>query len=730
MVNLSSFVPPSTTQIIDVVRDFGAVGDAVIAADGTVTGTDNTAAFVAAIQAAQPNPTASVQYGHWIYVPPGVFMVSDRLDWKSAAGTYGCCIRFIGQHIDVSEVVLKSSAAGYGSAGSPKPIFFTASLNAAQSNTAFKNALWNMTVTVGAANPGAVAVDMNVSNTGGMKNVRIRSVDPNRAGVSGLSLTRAWPGPAYFENVTVEGFGVGVDLAQVQYSVTLEHLTLLNQTIAGARNSSNMLVVRDLTSSQSAGVPAVLHGNASAFTTLIEANLATAAGATAIDNSAGGFLRLRNIRSSGYTNKLSNKLIGGSTVELHSPAALGDLDEFINGTTTTLHPGQRLTGLRLPVTEAPEYYDTNVGDWANVMDYGAVHGNTVDQSVAVQAAMNSGKSTVYFPPAPPGQTSESGVFLLRNGITIPPSVKRVVAMMSQIQTGTWPDGNTNVFTVLDGTDSPLFIDNLWVTSTTTSSYALNTYADAVLTSGSPTLTSASASFTSAFVGRMVADLTSDALVCLPANTYIAAVGDANTVTLSANATLTGTRTVRTGGNPDNTSALKGAHGLEHASGRPLVMTEVTLNAAFRSGCGPVHMKGCLVSFVQEPGTRVWARGHNMESPPSTRIQNQGGDLWMFGLKIEKFGTIVKTTSGGRTEIEGGFNLPTSPDYSLEPAFECIDASHSLSFTGYAFQQYKAAYTVQVRETKNGVTHDLLHSDTAKRSNGFSDTVPLHVGRLV
>jgi len=132
-------------------------------------------------------------------------------------------------------------------------------------------------------------------------------------------------------------------------------------------------------------------------------------------------------------------------------------------------------------------------------------------------------------------------------------------------------------------------------------------------------------------------------------------------------------------------------------------------------------------------SHVWVRGRFITHTgagvtPNRRILNAGGDLWCFGLKIEKYGTIIKTTSGGRTELEGGFNLPTGGDWSQQPAYECIDAQHSLSFTGGAFQQYHAFFDPQVRETKAGVTHDLTHAATQKRDT-FSDVVPLHVGRL-
>lgn len=734
MVNLSSFAPPNIPHIVDVVRDFGAVGDAIIAPDGTVTGTDNTAAFVAAIRAAQPvGGTASNSFGHWLYVPPGRFMVSDKLEWRNTAGTYGSCIRVIGEHIDVSEIVLKDAASGYGSAGAPKPVFLTAGQGSPAGNSGYKNAFHNVTVTVGASNPGAIAIDMSVNNTGGMKNVRIRSVDPGRVGVSGLSLTRAWPGPAHFDRVTVEGFGVGVDVASFQYSVTFEHLMVKDQLTVGVRNASNVVPIRDLISTQVDGVPAVQNVNTDSFTTIIDAELSGIGGTTAIDNAAGGFMRLRGIRSAGYTNKLANKPVGGSTVTYYTPSQLDSLDEFTNGPVTTLHTGQRLTSLRLPAMEAPEYYDTNSADWANVMDFGVVHGLNTDQSTGVQAAMDSGASTVYFPAAAQG-TSDNDAFLVTRQITIPPTVKRIVAMMSTFAAKSWTDGTVPVFNILPCTDDPLFIENMWC-GADPSQYPITNYTDAVLAASSPTVTSASAAFTSAWIGRAVADITNDALDGIPASTFITAVPNATTITLSNNATVTGTRNIRTGNNVDPTGGLKGAPWIDHRTSRPLILNEVILagghiGIVVRSGAGPVFLKSCYIGFHMEPGTRVWGRGLNCENPVDRRITNDGGDLWVFGLKTEQYGTNIKTTNGGRTELEGGYMLPTHPDWSKEPAFECVDAQHSLSFTGFAYQQYHAFYGTQVRETKAGVTRNLLHTDTVKRVNGWSDVVPLHIGRLV
>jgi hypothetical protein len=51
----------------------------------------------------------------------------------------------------------------------------------------------------------------------------------------------------------------------------------------------------------------------------------------------------------------------------------------------------------LPIEETPEYRDNNFYNWANVKSFGAVGDGKNDDTPAIQAAIDSGKSTVYLP---------------------------------------------------------------------------------------------------------------------------------------------------------------------------------------------------------------------------------------------------------------------------------------------------------------------------------------------
>src|SRR5262249_53707716 len=50
--------------------------------------------------------------------------------------------------------------------------------------------------------------------------------------------------------------------------------------------------------------------------------------------------------------------------------------------------------------------------------------------------------------------------------------------------------------------------------------------------------------------------------------------------------------------------------------------------------------------------RVWARQLDVESE-GTHIVNDGGTLWVLGLKTERGGTVIETKGGGKAEVLGG-----------------------------------------------------------------------------
>jgi hypothetical protein len=113
--------------------------------------------------------------------------------------------------------------------------------------------------------------------------------------------------------------------------------------------------------------------------------------------------------------------------------------------------------------------------------------------------------------------------------------------------------------------------------------------------------------------------------------------------------------------------------------------------------------GCTV-FIRHPKAKVWARQLNPESK-TINTDNQGGSLWILGLKTEGNGINNRTTEGGRTEIFGGHiysgNVPNSP-----PMFEAIDSQVTL-VNQREINYAGGGHSVGVSETRNGATKTLL-----------------------
>jgi len=95
------------------------------------------------------------------------------------------------------------------------------------SANAFGNYLHDFTVEIGEGNAGAMGVQYQTSNYGSLRNVTIKSLDPARICQRGLDLAFEFPGPMLVQNLTVDGFDIGVLAAPQESATTFEGLTLV-----------------------------------------------------------------------------------------------------------------------------------------------------------------------------------------------------------------------------------------------------------------------------------------------------------------------------------------------------------------------------------------------------------------------------------------------------------------------------------------------------------------------
>ncbi len=192
----------------------------------------------------------------------------------------------------------------------------------------------------------------------------------------------------------------------------------------------------------------------------------------------------------------------------------------------------------------------------------------------------------------------------------------------------------------------------------------------------------------------------------------------------------------------------GAVAIEDASKKPLVIAHGLIwgsrNGAYRNvpGAGPLFLLDIDSTAHDSSGPaahweftkqEVWARQFNPEASPNvTLATNNGGTLWILGMKTEGQGPFLETKNGGQSELLGGYNyLGGQRVPGSSPAYIVNESSASLSVTTSLYHAPAFAdHAVYVRETRGGVTRDLPRVATYGRQGGPDNAervIPLYSG---
>lgn len=391
------FEPPANANIVDVLS-FGVVPN---------DGVDDTAGFQAALN-------ATVATGRILYVPNGVYRLSDRLNW----GGVGSGGFFVLQGQSREGVVLKldDGAAGFDNPAAPR-----AFIDAYEGNTAnqFRNYLRDVTIDIGANNPGAIGLEFQANNTGRIENVTIRSSDPQRRGVTGLNQGFNFPGPLLIRNVTIEGFDSGYVGAPQEYSAVFENLTLRNQRVQGFYVWRLPVQIRNLVSENS--VPVLRSdSNPGAWGHVVidGATLTgTGTGDAIINENSAGVLTLRNVTTTGYTNAVRDR-----SFSVSSPVLVpgGAVVQYTTDAPASLNASSPMIA-DVPVLETPDAPEIPVSQWASVKTFGAIENDNLDDTAAFRAALASGAPVVYMP---------SGRYYISDTLEIGAGVVRIEGLLS------------------------------------------------------------------------------------------------------------------------------------------------------------------------------------------------------------------------------------------------------------------------------------------------------------
>jgi Pectate lyase superfamily protein len=557
---LSHGTLPFPSGFMRSVKDYGAAGDGV---------SDDTAAIQAALADGRSN--ASSEYNgvpKALYFPPGTYLVRNTLDWN------GCCVTLQGAGPSASVIRLAPSSDGYGSAAIAKAVVLTPG-----GNSSFRQNIRDIGFSIGAGNPGAVGIDYVSNNNGSINDVSIVSEDGQ--GITGISLTRHYPGPLMIKNVLIHGFQMGINTAAYEYGATIESITLENQTVVGINNVQQTISIRGLKSTNT--VPVLI--NNGGFAILIGARLLNGA-STAQAIQTNNNIYLRSVSTTGYAVTLHDTSTG-TTRDIK-----GTVGEYIGGSPTTLNGTAEPASLNLPVAETPSFQDSNLSHWTSFVP------NFYGDTSGLQAVFNGSRPTVYFP---------FGAYLSFNeaAITVPDTVRRIVGFSSVVNGSTTGTNGGGIRFVVNGNSTvPLIIEQF--------GYGIK---------------------------------------------------------------------------------------VEHHGTRPVVIKNGNYNYSSYPGAGNLFLEDVQMNQLTfQAGQTVWARQLNDEYI-GTKITN-AGSLWILGLKTEKSGVVINTTTGGQTELLGNLIYPSQLMPTDATAFVSTETRTSYI---YAESVYCAGcgYTVQVMQTTNG-----------------------------
>jgi hypothetical protein len=168
--------------------------------------------------------------------------------------------------------------------------------------------------------------------------------------------------------------------------------------------------------------------------------------------------------------------------------------------------------------------------------------------------------------------------------------------------------------------------------------------------------------------------------------------------------------------------------IENASARTLVIRDATNVSGNMTGSGDVFIENVVSNPAQSwtfNRQNVWARQFNVENA-GTHITNNGGKLWILGLKTERGGTLIETKSGGKTELLGGLAYTTTPGLDgtqNSPMF--INDRSSISITLGEVNYGAPTYSTYIKDNSSGINRNII-ADNLPNYQGRGKQIPLYV----
>jgi hypothetical protein len=315
---------------------------------------------------------------HIIYFPVGTYRLSNQVRWNSPQGwSFGPVLQ--GAHRDSVVLKLDDNAPDFQLAAIPKALLYTGD-GVAQK---FNRGIRDLTVHTGSGNAGAVGIYFTSNNEGIMDRVNVISGDGQ--GKRGIEMTNFQHGPCLLRDVYVRGFDIGVESMSLN-SVTISGLTLEDQNQYGYFCRGFVTTIENLTVRN---VPNAVENQGNL--TLIGATLEGGTqGLIGLNNI--GKMYLRNVDIQGFALPFRSE-VGHKNYPRSFP-----IQEYHTHDVARLYGESPHTSLHLPIKQPPMVpWEQDPAQWANVEAYGAIADDEQDDTPAIQAAIDAGLTTVYFP---------------------------------------------------------------------------------------------------------------------------------------------------------------------------------------------------------------------------------------------------------------------------------------------------------------------------------------------
>lgn len=518
-----------------------------------------------------------------IYFPSGTYLVSDTVTYSLEHFRnifdnvpyleMNCRLRLLGENAENTVIKLKDNCKGF-EYGSDRPVI--SFMRGEASNIAMTNMIENLTVDIGKGNHGAIGVVHFANNTGAARNLKIISRDGG--GSAGFAILHDKASACIASNIEVDGFDYGFKVIPQTHFAFFEHIKAKNQKRAGFFVGNTIVSVRDYESENIC--PALRCTGIGGHTVCIDGKFKGLSKDNFAVRHEFGALYLRNISVENYSHSLFS---------YYSPYLDGNIEEFsshgvINGIDTDLNKT-----LSLPVEDTPDSPWDSPEKWVSVNSFGAVADGKTPSSDAIQQALNSGASTVYFQP---------GKYLLDKPVTVPETVNRINFLYCDLcNTESLKKQSGGLFKITGNSETPIVLEDLFAFEQLS---GMNTLIDHATTR---TL--------------VLSDLHTQAI-----SMYFNSVSGGKVFMENVGCTVGGIP--GTGGAGEKTEKER----------------EELFSYSRDFPC---------YHFV---GQKVWARQLNPERSKHNVI-NDGSDLWVLGFKSEEEGTAFETVNGGRTEVLGG-----------------------------------------------------------------------------